>query len=232
MIIDRIDADMFVLNAARGEGSIGLLLAKKGIASTGVDLSTPNTDWARTEAQKLDLSHFTNFCVGDAEHLPFPDKSFDVAVSSHVLEHLPDFDAEWQELCRVAHKHIVAALPTGFNLCALALLGGDCGYWKLSKRSLVAIPLGFLRTLCNLSGEGVQEGYAGQDEPPHVWRFLWIVKRRLRHPKWRMVSYEASTLCLPCATSLLSFVRFFDHFCKWPLLRYFGYGSTMMFERR
>lgn len=230
IILDHIDPGMTVLDAGCGEGSIGLLLAKKGIASTGVDLSTPNIQRAQQEAKALGYEHLTNFQVGDAEHLPFPDKSFDVVVSSHVLEHLPHFDAGFQELCRVARKRVIVALPTGFNPCALALLGGDHGYWSLSKRSVFAIPWGFVRTLVALAGEGVQEGYAGHDELPHIWRFPWVVKRRLRHSDWKIVSYEASTLCLPYFESLLPIVRFLDRFRGISLLRYFGYGSTIVLE--
>ena len=231
-IIFYISSEMTVLDAGCGEGSISLLLAERGIASTGVDLSTPNIERARQEATSRGCSSLTTFLVGDAEHLPFPDKSFDVVVSSHVLEHLPNFDAGWQELCRVARTRVVVALPTGFNFCALALLGGDHGYWALSKHSLFAIPWGIVRTLLNLGGEGVQEGYAGQDELPHVWRFPWVVKRRLRHADWKVVSYEASTLCLPYFPRLLPFVKWLDRFRKAPVLRYLGYGSTIVFERK
>lgn len=231
-IMSHIDEGMTILDAGCGEGAISLLLAQRGIASVGVDLSAPNIERAKIEAEESGVSKLTNFCVGDAEKLPFPDKSFDVVVSSHVLEHLPNFDAGWQELCRVARKRIIVALPTGCNLCALALLGGDHGYWKLSKKSLFAIPWGLVRTVLSLRSEGVQEGYAGQNELPHIWRFPWIVRRRLRHPEWKMVSYEASTLCLPYFSSLLPLVKWLDHFRKAPILRYLGYGSTMVLERK
>lgn len=231
-ILGHIEPGMSVVDAGCGEGSIGLLLAQKGIASSGIDLSVPNIERAKKEAETLGLGPLCDFHVGDAEHLPLPDKSFDVVVSSHVLEHLPNFDAGWQELCRVSRKRIIVALPTGFNLCALALLGGDSGYWQLGKRSLFAIPWGIIRTLINLGGEGVQEGYAGQNELPHIWRFPWIVRRRLSHPDWKIVSYEASSLCLPYFSGLLPLARWLDRFRDAPLLRYLGYGSTIVLERK
>ncbi len=231
-ILAHIDPGMSVLDAGCGEGSIGFLLAKKGMASTGVDLSAPNIERAKAEAVQLGVSELCHFQVGDAERLPVPDKSFDVVVSSHVLEHLPNFDAGWQELCRVARKRIIVALPTGFNLAALALLGGDTAYWKFSKRSLIAIPWGILRTLYHFRGEGVQEGYAGKGELPHIWRFPWIVRKRLSHPDWKIVSYEASSLIIPYVSFLLSVVRLLDRFRRLPLVRYFGYGSTIVLERR
>ncbi len=229
-ILAHIDPGMSVLDAGCGEGSIGLLLAKKGISSTGIDMSVPNIERATAEAASLGLKASCDFRVGDAEHLSVPDKSFDVVVSSHVLEHLPSFDAGWQELCRVARKRIIVALPTGFNLCALALLGGDNAYWRLGWRSLYAIPWGILRTCINLFGEGVQEGYAGKDELPHIWRFPWIVRQRLSHPDWKIVSYEASSLSLPYFTSLLPLARWASRYRHLPLLRYLGYGSTIVLE--
>jgi SAM-dependent methyltransferase len=221
-----------VLDAGCGEGAIGLLLAKKKIASTGIDLSYPNIEKAQQQAQELGVADYASYTQGDAEKLPFPDASFDTVISSHVLEHLPSFDAGWQELCRVARKRIIVALPTGFNLCALALLGGDHGYWRVSKRSLWAIPWGILRTCVNLFGEGVQEGYAGKDELPHIWRFPWIVRRRLSHPDWKIVSYEASSLSLPYVNALIPVVRWLDRFRSLPFLRYLGYGSTIVLERK
>jgi hypothetical protein len=81
-------------------------------------------------------------------------------------------------------------------------------------------------------GEGVQEGYAGKGELPHIWRFPWIVRKRLSHPDWKIVSYEASSLIIPYVSFLLSVVRLLDRFRRLPLVRYFGYGSTIVLERR
>ncbi len=231
-LLAHVSPGLSVLDAGCGEGVISLLLAERGIASTGVDLSLPNVERAQAEAEKRGVGNLASFVVGDAEHLPFPDKSFDIVISSHVLEHLPDFDRGWQELCRVARRRIIVALPTGLNFCALALLGGDHGYWQLSKKSLIAIPWGAMRTLGHLFGEGVQEGYAGHGELPHVWRFPWVMRRRLRHPDWKRVSYEASTLCLPYVNAFLPAVRWLDRYRSCPILRNLGYGSIAVFEPR
>lgn len=230
-ILDQV-GEGSVLDAGCGEGAIGLLLGKKHIASVGIDLSYPNIERAQQQAQEMGVAKYATYKQGDAEKLPFPDRSFDTVISSHVLEHLPNFNAGWQELCRVSRKRIIIALPTGFNLCALALLGGDHGYWQLSKRSLWAIPWGVVRTVLNLFGEGVQEGYAGKDELPHIWRFPWIVRRRLSHPEWKIVSYAASSLSLPYINALLPLTRWLDRFKGRPILRYLGYGSTVVLERK
>jgi SAM-dependent methyltransferase len=221
-----------VLDAGCGQGVLALLLAARGFQVTGMDISVPNIERANMEAAAQGLADKVTFLQGDAEQLPFPDKSFDVVVSSHVLEHVPNFDKGFAELCRVARRRVVVALPTGLNLCASALLGGDYGYWRLSKRSVFAIPWGIVRTIANFLTEGVQEGYAGKDELPHVWRYPWVVYRRLKNPAWRVVSYEASTLCLPYFTALLPLVKWLDRHRAAPVLRYFGYGSTVTLEPR
>ncbi|MFA6099429.1 MAG: class I SAM-dependent methyltransferase [Patescibacteria group bacterium] len=231
-ILKKIDPDDSVLDSGCGEGNICLLLAERGIRSTGVDLSNANIQSAQKTSRERGLDKFTTFITGDAEQLPFADKSFDVIVSSHVLEHLPDFDKGWQELCRVARKRIVVALPTCLNPCAWALLGGDHGFWQFSKKSFFAMPYGFLRVILNLYGEGVQEGYAGKNDIPHIWRYPWVVKRKLKNTQWELISYEASSFCLPYFKFLLPLVRLMDRFRLSILLRYFGYGSTLVFKPR
>ncbi|MBU1349107.1 class I SAM-dependent methyltransferase [Patescibacteria group bacterium] len=221
-----------VLDAGCGEGVIPILLAERGRASVGVDLSEPNIAAARALAAGRGLAHLATFEVGDAERLPFADRSFDTVVSSHVLEHLPDFDAGFRELCRVARRRVVVALPTCLNLSAAALLGGDHGYWKFSKRSFLALPWGLLRIIGHLFGEGVQEGYAGRDDLPHVWRYPWVMRRCLRHPEFVMTSFRASTFVLPYATWSLPFVRWLERYRSAPFLRNFGYGSIAVLERK
>jgi SAM-dependent methyltransferase len=44
------------------------------------------------------------FVVADATHLPFADQSFDVVISSHLLEHVDDPDALLRELQRVGKR--------------------------------------------------------------------------------------------------------------------------------
>lgn len=220
-----------VLDAGCGEGVIGLLLAAKGIASTGMDLSLPNVQVAQRMAYERGVSDLATFCQGDAEHLPFPDQSFDTVISSHVLEHLPDFDQGFRELCRVARKRVIVALPTCLNLCAFSLLGGDHGYWRWSKRSIFALPWGLVRVLIHLFGEGVQEGYAGHDELPHIWRYPWVMRRRLRHGDFSLTSFQASSLALPYFDQLLPLMRRLDRYRAVPILRNFGYGSFAVLDR-
>lgn len=53
----------------------------------------------------------TTYVKGNIEALPFPDKSFDVVICSHILEHVKDFDKAVSEIKRVAKKKIIVTIP-------------------------------------------------------------------------------------------------------------------------
>ena len=66
-----------------------------GIEGVGIDYS-PNTVRAGVASfPKLELH------AGDAEHLPFPDQSFDAVISFETFEHLPNPDQALAEMARV-----------------------------------------------------------------------------------------------------------------------------------
>ena len=49
--------------------------------------------------------------AGDATHLDFPDRSFDVVFCAEVLEHIPELEAACHELARVARRHVIIGVP-------------------------------------------------------------------------------------------------------------------------
>jgi ubiquinone/menaquinone biosynthesis C-methylase UbiE len=53
----------------------------------------------------------TNYQKGNIEHLPFDDKSFDVVICSHILEHVKDFDKAVNEIKRIAKKKVIVTVP-------------------------------------------------------------------------------------------------------------------------
>jgi 2-polyprenyl-3-methyl-5-hydroxy-6-metoxy-1,4-benzoquinol methylase len=219
-----------VLDAGCGEGVLAWYLAERGALVTAMDISKPNLDNARAFLEKKGVMGRVTLARGDAENLPFPDASFDWVVSSHVLEHLPDFDRGLSEIRRVAKRRAIVALPTCLNFAAASQLGG-ADFWRLSKRALVALLWGILRILANLGKEGVQEGYAGVGELPHVWRYPWVMRRRLRAGGFGIVRFEAATLVLPYFSFLLPLVRFLDRYKHLPVLREFGYGSIAVLKK-
>lgn len=219
-----------VLDAGCGDGVLSLMMARKGAAVTGVDLSSPNIESALRRAKESGITN-TSFIVGDVENLPFEDSSFDLVVSSHVLEHVPDFDKGLREVMRVARKRAIVAIPTVVNPCSWVQVGGGWYYLK-GLRSFLALPAGFiLMTASYLTcKEGVDEGYVGSGMP-HVFRFVRVMKGKIRTLGFRLVGYEASSVCLPYFASLLPLIKFMDKYKNKPILRNCGYGTTFVIEK-
>lgn len=220
-----------VLDAGCGEGVLSWYLAERGANVTAMDISKPNLKNAKTFLEKRGVIDRVRLVQGDAENLPFPDSSFDWVVSSHVLEHLPDFDKGLAEIRRVTKRRAIVALPTCLNMAAASQLGG-ADFWRFTKRALLALPLGLFRILANIKGEGVQEGYAGVGELPHVWRYPWVMRRRLKAGGFGIVRFEAATLIVPYFGFLLPLVKFLDRYKHWPLLRNLGYGSIAVLKKQ
>jgi len=68
-------------------------------AVTGLDLTPAQLGRARRKIKMGKLR--ASLSRGDADHLPFPDASFDATVSVGALEHLPDPDRSIEEMVRV-----------------------------------------------------------------------------------------------------------------------------------
>ncbi|MET8945860.1 class I SAM-dependent methyltransferase [Streptomyces sp. NPDC004542] len=75
-----------VLDLGCGTGSLSLLAAERGHRVTGVDLSPPMVELARTKLAGRDAV----FLLGDAAAPPVGEQRFDVVLVRHVLWTLPD----------------------------------------------------------------------------------------------------------------------------------------------
>lgn len=224
-----------VLDVGCGEGVLSLLLAKQKEATvTGTDISFPNIVSARQLAREWDIS--AKFVQADAENLPFPDNSFDVVISSHVLEHLPNLRQWLRELRRVTRSSALIAMPTCLNPSCWVLLGGD-DYWKVSRRSVIALPLGLAKMLIALlrGDDGPNEGYAGNEQLPHVWRFPWVMRGQIEEAGFKVVRFEAGPLTIPYLAQYWRFARevqeALDRWRFASALQYFGYGSLAVCEK-
>jgi len=230
-ILELVSSNGKILDVGCGEGILAILIAKKGKQVTACDISKPNIERAKKIAKKEGVLDKINFIEADAENLSFQDNEFDLVISSHVLEHLPNFEKGLSEIRRVTKSNAIIALPNCFNPCAWALLGNDWGYWKISKRSFFSILIGFGRFIFNIFGDGVNEGYAGDRSLPHLRRYPWIIKKELKRAGFKIVHFEANSLCLPYFNFLLPLIKWLDKYKQKSILKNLGYGFIILVEK-
>jgi len=92
-----------VLDLGSGAGTDSLVAAQMVGADgsvTGIDMTPQMRAKARAAATEMGATN-VEFVDGEAEHLPFPDDSFDVVISNGVIDLIPDKDAVFAELFRV-----------------------------------------------------------------------------------------------------------------------------------
>ena len=75
------------------------------LGAVNLDVKLVDEDYGRSIEDVVDV-------VGDAESLPFRDKSFDTVVLGDVLEHLDDPLRAVAEARRVARRRVVATVPS------------------------------------------------------------------------------------------------------------------------
>lgn len=100
-----------VLDVACGTGIPMSTLNKfKQYRVTGVDLFEPYLQIVR----KRDI--YENAVKADIRNLPFPEKSFDVVIALHIIEHLEKEEgiAFMRQLEKIARKKVIIATPNGF----------------------------------------------------------------------------------------------------------------------
>ena len=85
----------------------------------GIDLSEAMLRKARQRVAELSLTNVAQLEVMDAEHLSFPDASFDVVVANHVISTVPNPEAALDECARM--------LRPGGEMILLSRIGADAG---------------------------------------------------------------------------------------------------------
>lgn len=98
-----------ILDVGTGTGRAALAFARAGATVTGIDASAEMLDVARRHAAEAGLG--ATFETGDAHQIPFPDRSFDAAVSLRVIMHTPNWRQCVAELCRVSRDTVIVDFP-------------------------------------------------------------------------------------------------------------------------
>jgi len=106
-----------VLDLACGSGTAALVAARRYCDVTGIDYVPELIDRARKRAEASGLP--SEFLVADAQHLPFPDNSFDVILSVYGVQFAPNQEkaaAEMVRVCKPGGKiGLAGPIPEGWS---------------------------------------------------------------------------------------------------------------------
>jgi phosphatidylethanolamine/phosphatidyl-N-methylethanolamine N-methyltransferase len=97
----------------------------------GIDLSEAMLRKAQRRVADLSLTHVEKLEVMDAEHLCFPDASFDAVVASHVISTVPNPEAALDECARM--------LRPGGEMILISRIGAEHGLRRLVETLLQPI---------------------------------------------------------------------------------------------
>lgn len=92
----------------------------------GVDISEPMLRKAQERMTELGLTHVEGLWVMDAEHMGFPDASFDVVVAQYVVTTVPNPEATLDEFARV--------LKPGGEIILVSRVGAEAGMRRALER--------------------------------------------------------------------------------------------------
>lgn len=92
-----------VLDVGTGPGTLVREIARSlpGLQVYGIDLSEDMIGLARAHARREQLAERVHFACSDVAHLPYPDQTFDVVVSTISMHHWPEITQPLRELHRV-----------------------------------------------------------------------------------------------------------------------------------
>ena len=181
----RMLADMpgaTILDVGGGHGQLAVPLCRAGYKVTVVG---SHASCRRRIAALVD-SGACQFEVGNVVTLPFPDRSFDAAISFRLLPHCEAWPELIRELCRVARRKVIVDYPTSqsLNAVAPALFGakkkleGNTRQWRLFRHDEV-------------TAEFARQGFECKSRVPQF--FLPMVLHRAM--RWRLWSAGKEWFC-------------------------------------
>jgi ubiquinone/menaquinone biosynthesis C-methylase UbiE len=150
--------DVETLEVGCGQGTIVNYLAPRGARMTGIDMSSESLRRAQAGAEEMGHADRVRLMRADAEHLPFPDASFDAVVSCGVLHHTPDIRAGLREIHRVARP--------GARVMVMLYRRGNPKWWATVAarggfRAASAVTRGTTRVMDRLRRRQAQGDAAG-----------------------------------------------------------------------
>jgi len=104
---------------------------KPGNQIVGVDISEPMLRKARAKVADLALHQVEGLAVMDAEHMAFPDESFDVIVAQYVITTVSNPEGTLDEFARV--------LKNGGEIILITRVGADSGPRHLFEKTFAPL---------------------------------------------------------------------------------------------
>ena len=103
-----------VLDIATGTADIAIMLSQKGVQHIiGIDISEKMLEIGRLRIKSLNLTKHIVLEKADAEHLPYPDNSFDAATVSFGIRNFEHLETGLSEILRILRpKGIFVVLET------------------------------------------------------------------------------------------------------------------------
>lgn len=114
-----------ILEVGIGTG-LSLPYYSPDVRISGVDISEPMLRKAQQRVTELGLNNVEALAVMDAEHLDFPDASFDVVVAQYVVTTVPNPEATLDEFARV--------LKPGGEIVLVSRVGAEAGLRRALER--------------------------------------------------------------------------------------------------
>lgn len=104
----RSEASCTVADVGCGDGAVIQELSRQGFGRSfvGFEISRSGLEYARQRRYEKPAS----FVMFDGTHIPAPDKSFDVVLLTHVLEHVESPRGLLREAARIA-RYVIAEVP-------------------------------------------------------------------------------------------------------------------------
>jgi phosphatidylethanolamine/phosphatidyl-N-methylethanolamine N-methyltransferase len=114
-----------ILEVGVGTG-LSLPYYSSDVRLSGVDISEPMLRKAQQRVSELGLKNVETLAVMDAEHMEFPDDSFDVVVAQYVITTVPNPEATLDEFARV--------LKPGGEIVLVSRVGAEAGLRRALER--------------------------------------------------------------------------------------------------